>query len=115
MTIAFYMDHNVHGAIVAALRDAGIDVLTAYEDRFHAVDDARLLDRSTALNRILFTQDEDFFALAAQRQADGIRFCSILYAHPLQVPVGQCVRSLLFFARAATPPDLNSHLFRLPF
>lgn len=60
MTIALYMDHHVPRAITSGLRLRGVDVLTAYEDGTHELDDPILLDRAGELGRVLFTQDDDF-------------------------------------------------------
>ncbi len=42
MTVKLYMDHNVPSAITAGLRMRGVDVLTAYEDDAHQLDDPAL-------------------------------------------------------------------------
>ena len=46
MPITLYMDHHVPRAITAGLRNRGVDVLTAYEDNTHELDDPALLDRA---------------------------------------------------------------------
>ena len=53
MTIKLYMDHNVPLSITMGLRIRQVDVLTAYEDGHHEVDDLALLDRAAQLQRIL--------------------------------------------------------------
>jgi len=40
------MDHNVPRVITAGLQRRGIDVLRAYEDGAHELEDAALLDRA---------------------------------------------------------------------
>jgi hypothetical protein len=49
MTIALYMDHHVPRSITVGLRQRGVDVLTAYEDDAHQLDDPVLLDRAGEL------------------------------------------------------------------
>jgi hypothetical protein len=49
------MDHNVPSSITNGLQIRGIDVLIAYEDSAHELDDAVLLDRASSLHRIVFT------------------------------------------------------------
>ncbi len=58
MTVALYMDVHIHRAITTGLRLRDVDVLTAQEDGHRTAEDARLLDRATELQRVLFTQDE---------------------------------------------------------
>jgi hypothetical protein len=71
MLLAFYMDHHVPRAITLGLRLRRVDVLTAYEDGASELDDAALLDRASALGRVLFTRDDDLLAEAAKRQRGG--------------------------------------------
>ncbi len=59
MSIALYMDVHVHRAITTGLRMRGVDVITAQEDGYRRALDPDLLDRATALGRVLFSQDDD--------------------------------------------------------
>ena len=59
MSIAFYMDQHVPGAITVGLRLRGVEVLTAYEDGASELEDVKLLDRAGELERVLFTRDDD--------------------------------------------------------
>ncbi|HVG34492.1 MAG TPA: DUF5615 family PIN-like protein [Pyrinomonadaceae bacterium] len=74
MSVKLYMDVHVCRAVTTGLRLRGVDVLTAQEDNAGELDDARLLDRATELERVLFTQDDDLLREAAQRQQTGQRF-----------------------------------------
>ena len=73
MSLALYTDVHVKRAVTNGLRLRGVDVLTAQEDGTARLSDPDLLDRATALGRVVFTQDEDFLAEAARRQAAGCR------------------------------------------
>ena len=68
MTISFYMDVHVPRAITIGLRLRKIDILTAQEDQRRTAPDPLLLDRATELNRLIFTQDDDFLKEAQKRQ-----------------------------------------------
>ena len=81
MAIMLYMDHHVERAITLGLRARGVDVLTAFEDGADRLADAELLDRATALGRVLFTRDDDLLDEATKRQRTGERFCGVIYAH----------------------------------
>jgi predicted nuclease of predicted toxin-antitoxin system len=61
---ALYMDVHVHAAITEQLRRRGVDVLTAQEDGSDQLADDELLKRSSSLNRVMFTNDVRFQALA---------------------------------------------------
>ena len=56
------MDVHVPGQVTRGLRLRGVDVLTAQEDGTTTFPDPDLLDRATALGRVLFTQDILFAA-----------------------------------------------------
>ena len=53
------MDVHVRRAVTVALRLREVDVLTAQEDGSQRLADPELLDRATALDRVLFSQDRD--------------------------------------------------------
>ena len=85
--LRFYMDENVHGAITRGLRHRGVDVQTAQGDIPAGTPDPPVLDRATALGRILFTQDEDLLREAARRQVAGQPFSGVIFAAQSQVSV----------------------------
>src|SRR4051812_19072773 len=97
------MDHHVHRAITSGLRRRSVDVLTAAEDGASTLADPALLDRATALGRVLFSQDRDLPEEARHRQSAGIPFGGGMYAHQRRVTIGDCDRDLEFIAYAAEP------------
>ena len=114
MTLALYMDHNVPRAITAGLQRRGIDVLRAYEDGAHALDDAALLDRAQALGRVLFSRDDDLLREATRRQREGIAFGGVIYAHQREVSIGRCTLDLHLIAEASEPEELWDRVIFLP-
>jgi hypothetical protein len=108
------MDHHVPFPISEGLRLRGIDVLTAEEDGTTRLADPALLDRATALDRVLFTQDEDLLIEAAWRQQNDIPFSGVLYAHQRRITIGQCVGDLEFLAFAGEPADFADQVQYLP-
>ena len=114
MAIAFYMDHHVPRAITVGLRLRGVDVLTAYEDEASELDDPALLDRTSELERVLFTQDDDLLIEATKRQRDGIPFYGVIYAHQLRVSIGTCIEDLDIIAKAGETGDLMNGVNFLP-
>ncbi len=61
--IRFYADHQFPLPVVKALRQAGLDVLTAAEAGLAAADDHQQLAFATTEGRVLLTHDADFIAL----------------------------------------------------
>jgi predicted nuclease of predicted toxin-antitoxin system len=114
MPVKLYTDHHVPRAIVTGLRLRGVDVLTAYEDGSSELDDPPLLDRATAVGRVLFSQDDDLLIEAKQRQYDGTPFSGVIYAHQLQVSIGACIRDLELIAMVNEPADHEGQVTYLP-
>jgi predicted nuclease of predicted toxin-antitoxin system len=114
VSLKYYMDHNVRREITDGLRRRGVDVLTAHEDGADRLSDPELLDRATALGRVLFTRDEDLIREAIRRQQAGEFFAGVIYAHQLRVSIGQCVTELELIAQLEDPKDYENRLQRLP-
>ena len=115
MALVLYMDHNVPRAITAGLQRRGIDVLSAYEDGAHALEDAALLDRAQELGRVLFSRDDDLLREATRRQREGIAFGGVIYAHQREVSIGRCIVDLHVIAEASEPEELRDRVIFLPF
>lgn len=114
MSVRFYTDVHIPFAIVLGLRARSVDVITAQEDAAARLPDPALLDRATALERVLFTQDQDFLIEAARRQRAGEYFYGIVFAEQLELTIGQCITDLEIIAKAAAADDLINKLLRLP-
>ena len=108
------MDHHVRGAVTAGLRRRGIDVLTAFDDGRAQVSDEELITRATELGRVLFTQDDDFLAIADDWQRVGRHFAGVVYAHQLRATVGQIVADLHLILEASTAEELRNSVLFLP-
>ena len=114
MAIALYMNQHVPRAITVGLRLREVDVITAYEDGASDMDDPELLDRAGELERVLFTQDDDFLVEATKRQREDIPFRGVIYAHQLRVSIGTCIHDLEIIAKAGEPEDLINRVQFLP-
>ncbi len=114
MSISLYMDVHVHRAITAGLRMRGVDVITAQEDGYRRALDPELLDRATALGRVLFSQDEDLLVEGQFRLTQSIPFAGVIYAHQLRITIGQCVRDLELIAQVYDPADMANRIEFLP-
>jgi len=108
------MDHQVPLAITRGLRRRGVTVLTAEEDGTQQLADPLLLDRALTLGHVLFTQDVDFLAEAARRQAAGEAFAGVVFAKQRFVSIGQCVQDLELMAKALEPADMMNRVVYLP-
>lgn len=88
MPVTLYMDAHIPRAITTGLRLRSVDVLTAHEDGAALLSDAELMDRATA--------------------------SGLIYAHPLQISIGQTIKDLELIAKAAELDDLRSRVEFLP-
>jgi hypothetical protein len=114
MAVALYMDAHIPRAITLGLRMRTVDVLTAQEDGAGTLPDLALLERATQLGRVLFTFDDDLLLEAVKRQAETKPFSGVIYAHPLRISIGQCIRDLELMAKAGEPKDLQDRVEFLP-
>ena len=114
MAIKLYMDAHVPKAITNGLRLRGVDVLTAQEDNTDELSDPELLDRATALNQVLFTFDDDLLIEAAKRQRSSSPFSGVIFASPLKISIGACIKDLEIIAKAGEPEDLAKRVEFLP-
>ena len=94
MTLAYMMDHHVPRAITEGLRQAGVDVLTAFEDTSHELSDPALMTRATELERVLFTFDDDLLVEAHHRQQNDIQFSGLVFTRFSSLVIGRCIEDL---------------------
>ena len=114
MSLQLYMDHHVPSAITRGLRQRGIDVLTAQQDHADQLDDEPLLQRATDLERIVFTQDDDFLTIGHEWQRSGRAFAGIVYAHQLRITIGHAIRDLEIVAQVMMPDEMKNRIEFLP-
>jgi predicted nuclease of predicted toxin-antitoxin system len=108
------MDEHVRRAITNGLKLRGIDVITVQKDGKNGTHDSILLAIATELNRVIFTQDDDFLVMANCRQQEGVKFSGVIYGHQQYVTVGECVRDLELIAKASESEDLVNQVQYLP-
>lgn len=114
MSIPLYMDVHVRRALTDALRLRSVDLLTAQEDGTAEYTDVQLLDCTAVLRRALFTHDQDFLREGAARLRRSQFFAGILYAHQVEMTIGQCLESLEMIAKAGEPDDVANRIIYLP-
>jgi hypothetical protein len=73
-----------------------------------------VLDHAEGLDRIVFTRDDDFLRIAAERQRDGCYFRGIIYAHQLRTSHRQCIEDLELIAVAGSPDEFENRVYHLP-
>ncbi|MEI8381258.1 MAG: DUF5615 family PIN-like protein [Planctomycetota bacterium] len=108
MTVPFYFDHNMQFAVVTALRERGMDVLTTREDGYDRHPDDQVLVRAQKLARVVVTHDQDFLELATECIATSTEFPGIIFCHLAKSSIGGLVADLKLIADASTYEELRN-------
>src|SRR4051794_40104345 len=114
MALRYYVDVHVPAAVTAGLRRLGIDVLTSQEDGTRQADDESLLARATTLSRVLFSQDQDLLAIAANWQASGRQFPGLTFAAQSGTSIGQLIDDLHLIAACCGHEELVNSVIYVP-
>jgi Domain of unknown function (DUF5615) len=114
VSVRLYFDVHIPIAIAEALRLREVDVLRAQEDGTAELEDPRLLDRATELDRVLFTQDKGFLKEATRRHEKGEDFSGIIYGHQLNMTIGECITSLEIIAKDSEPGEWVGRVEYIP-
>ncbi|MFQ3612320.1 MAG: DUF5615 family PIN-like protein [Cyanobacteriota bacterium] len=109
------MDVHIPQAITDQLRRRGIDVITAIEDNSDQLPDDQLLERAKQLNRLLFTQDIRFRALAEEWQQEDKLFSGLIFGHQLGGTIGQFVMDLELIAQVSDLKEWENVVEYIPF
>ena len=114
MAVKLYMDVHVPWPITEQLRLRGVDVLTAQDDDTETLPDDELLERSTELERVIFTQDIRFKAMGEKWQHDGRTFGGLVFGHQLHGTIGKYVMDLELIAKSTDPDPWHNTIEHLP-
>jgi hypothetical protein len=114
MAVKIYMDVHIPKPITNGLLVRNVDVLTAQEDNTTELPDNELLDRANQLKRVMFSFDKDMLAIANQYCLENKSFSGLLYAHPLQISIGECVRNIELIAKVGELEELQNTVIFLP-
>lgn len=113
MSVAFYMDEHVPGLISAALRQRGVDVVTAQDDSHDGSPDDILLGRATSLGRCLVSIDKDYFTVVARRQVAQVQFAGVI-SLPSAMTHRAAIDDLEMLAKCSEPAEWEGKITRLP-
>jgi predicted nuclease of predicted toxin-antitoxin system len=114
MSLALLMDEHVKTAVTRGLRQRDVDVITAQEDGGDGLPDEELLDRATALGRLLVTHDEDFLVEASKRRARGQYSAGIIFGRQEEVSIGKMISDLELIAYCHEPLDVANQVIFIP-
>jgi predicted nuclease of predicted toxin-antitoxin system len=108
------MDVHVPVAVTEGLRRRGIDVVTSQDDGTRGMADDELLQRATDLQRVLFSQDQDFLQITAEWQQEGRLFAGLVFAPQQGISIGRCVDDLELVAQCYSDEEIANQVIYLP-
>lgn len=114
MSLTLYFDHHIKVAIVEGLRRWGFDVLKAAEDSFDRKADDLMLERATALGRVLCTHDKDFFRITDEWWEAGRDFAGVIYVRQQNESVGALIEDIALIAESFTPEQMQNTIKYVP-
>ena len=114
MSLPLYFDQHVPGLVAAALRQRGVDVLTAEEDEHKGAIDEVLLTRATSLGRVLVTNDRGFHTIVARWRRESRHFAGLAYYGDRHIPPGKLIDELTLISSVYSADEMSNHVEFLP-
>jgi predicted nuclease of predicted toxin-antitoxin system len=103
--VRYYFDEHVARAIAQGLRLCGVDIVLARDAGMKDAEDEVHLAYATSQNRVVYTNDQDFTRLHAQRVAHaGIVFSA------QGLPIGDVIDGLYEIFAVLTAEDMRNQL-----
>lgn len=114
MSLPLYTDHHIQSAIITGLRRGGIEVPTTQEEGTGRLEDELLLERAVALNRILLTEDKDFFRIAARWWSQGRDFPGIIHVDQDGARVGKLIEDIMLIVMLSSAEEMRNQIQWVP-
>lgn len=104
--IRFHLDEIVPSAIADGLRRRGVDVTMPADFGLIGATDEAHVAFAVAQQRVIFTHDDDFLAIARRR----IEHYGIVYCHQEVRTIGQILSGLLLISDCLTAEEMRRHV-----
>jgi predicted nuclease of predicted toxin-antitoxin system len=105
-TIRFHLDEHVPHAVARGLRGLGIDVTTTTDAGLLGAGDPAQIAYGVAHARVIFSEDDDFLALArAGHQHGGVAYCQ-----QNSRSIGQIIRALQLIWGVYEPDEMKNRI-----
>ena len=105
-TIRFHLDEHVSHAVAQGLRRLGVDVTTTTDAGLLGSGDPEQMAYRIAQGRVIFSEDDDFLALASTGQ----RHAGLVYCHQHTRSIGQIVRRLELIWEIYEPDEMRNRV-----
>jgi predicted nuclease of predicted toxin-antitoxin system len=101
-TIRYHLDEHCPHAVAVGLRRLGIDVTTTTDAALLRSPDEQHIAFALAERRVIFSQDEDFLALAAR----GTPHAGIVYCRQQIRSIGEIIATLTLLWEVYEPEEI---------
>lgn len=105
-TIRFHLDEHVAHAVADGMRRLGIEVTTSTDASLLGAADADQVAYGLAQGRVIFTEDDDFLALAAA----GVEHAGLAYARQNSRSIGHIIRALELIWEVYEPDEMRNRV-----
>src|SRR5207249_4927943 len=102
----FHLDEHVPHAVADGLLRLGIDVTTSTHAGLLGAADADHIAYGLAQGRVIFTEDDDFLALAAA----GVEHSGLAYCKQNTRSIGQIIRALELIWEVYEPDEMKNRI-----
>lgn len=107
--IVIQCDEHVKRSIIEGLCAKGLDAWGVEQEQLKGLSDHKLLTFCLEKNRVLLTNDKDFFALAQSTAHAGIVFITDQHA-----ATGDIVRAVLYLVFSVKEGEFRNSIFYVP-
>ena len=111
--LKIYTDENVERAIAEGLKRRNIIAISANEAGNLGLSDEEQLEFAVSEGACLFTYDLDFFESNTRWNAQGREHYGIIYVHPLNANIGECIKKLTLYAKVYEKDELRNRILFL--
>lgn len=108
--IKIYTDESVGLAIPKGLRRRGVEVWSSHEVGNQGLTDEEQFIYAIEHQAAIFTHDDDFLSLASSYIAEDKTHYGVIYAHPLRVTIGDCIRGIKIIVDIMTPEEMMNQI-----
>jgi len=105
-----YCDENIESAIVEGLKRRGIEVISTRDRKDLGKSDEYHLKRVSELGAVVLTHDPDLLKIAHRWNQRGKEHKGILYVHPLDLSIGECIRMVELVTQVLTEEEMKNHI-----
>lgn len=102
-----YADENMERSIIEGLRRRKIEVVSARELGYLGKPDEFHIKKASEIKAVILTHDIDFLKGASSPE---VNHNGIIFAHPKNVSIGQCIRGIELIASILTDKDMENHI-----